>query len=129
VSNGERPRRPNQKHGLSDLTWTLVQMCWHQEPEKRPSITSVLEKMLDNNVVHLTETETPPDDLAIAGSDLSVKNDVENFEEGTTFGGVNFPLNNDSSRNLITSHENGRGFSRVGPLILPPKKSRTIPLY
>jgi hypothetical protein len=52
-------------------------MCWHQEPEKRPSITSVLEKMLDNNVVHLTETETPLDDLAIAGSDLSVKSELD----------------------------------------------------
>ena len=44
VVDGERPTKPDdiQKVGLGGGTWELVEDCWIQEPERRPTIEQVL---------------------------------------------------------------------------------------
>jgi len=54
VMQGGRPVRPERSHalGLSDQLWELVQMCWRQDRNQRPTISSVLdtlEAILDND--------------------------------------------------------------------------------
>lgn len=47
LMTGERPRRPEDPmyvaRGLDDAMWALLQRCWREEPEQRPTIDEVLE--------------------------------------------------------------------------------------
>ena len=41
IVSGKRPKRPDMlRH---DRLWEIVEMCWNQEPKKRPTIPQLLE--------------------------------------------------------------------------------------
>lgn len=45
---GVRPMRPEAdvtRRGLSDALWDLMQKCWHQNPDLRPSMSDILAQM------------------------------------------------------------------------------------
>lgn len=56
---GDRPPRPleSSRLGLSDGIWALMQKCWDQHFERRPSIEDVVRIM--ENEVSLRESGTP----------------------------------------------------------------------
>lgn len=48
VSQGKRPDRPTddgESVRIPSLAWTWVQRCWHQDPQKRPSMEVVKGEM------------------------------------------------------------------------------------
>ncbi|KAF7374755.1 Kinase-like protein [Mycena sanguinolenta] len=45
VLKGDRPDRPSGEPAMSDVLWELVNDCWTQEPETRPTIQAVVEKL------------------------------------------------------------------------------------
>ncbi|TFK53944.1 kinase-like protein [Heliocybe sulcata] len=47
VYRQERPSRPGGEstEALTDFMWNVIEMCWQQEPEKRPSIHAVLDAL------------------------------------------------------------------------------------
>ena len=45
VLEGSRPPRPADKSLLSDDIWKVIEMCWNQEPQDRPSAESVIEQL------------------------------------------------------------------------------------
>ena len=45
VLEGSRPPRPADTSLLSDDIWKVIEMCWGQEPQDRPSAESVLEQL------------------------------------------------------------------------------------
>lgn len=50
VMKGIRPPRPpNTDRGFSDPMWNLVEACWSQKKEERPSADAVVGKM--SNVI------------------------------------------------------------------------------
>ena len=64
VLNGGRPTKPEdvEKVGLGDGTWELVEECWSQEPEKRPTVEKVF-----THLKRIAETSTavgPTPDVA-----------------------------------------------------------------
>lgn len=42
VIEGKRPERPEGVAELSDSVWDLIELCWKQEREKRPTISYVV---------------------------------------------------------------------------------------
>lgn len=50
VLKGERPPRPvtdrEKARGLTDDTWSLIQRCWAQNPDERPTMTGVVNELL-----------------------------------------------------------------------------------
>ena len=42
VLEGSRPPRPADASLLSDEIWKVIEMCWNQEPQDRPSAESVI---------------------------------------------------------------------------------------
>ncbi|KAJ7185721.1 kinase-like domain-containing protein, partial [Mycena filopes] len=53
----ERPARPCNTDGqnlMSDAMWDIIQQCWSHNPSARPSMASVVERMLEvNNDLHI----------------------------------------------------------------------------
>ena len=45
VVEGSRPPRPADTSLLSDKIWKVIEMCWNQEPQDRPSAQSVIEQL------------------------------------------------------------------------------------
>ena len=51
VSAGTRPKRPkepgthDQEVPMSDALWEVVQRCWAQDPQQRPSSRLIFEKL------------------------------------------------------------------------------------
>ncbi|EDQ98384.1 uncharacterized protein LACBIDRAFT_336006 [Laccaria bicolor S238N-H82] len=45
VLEGSRPPRPADTSTLSDEIWKLIEMCWNQEPQDRPSAELVIEQL------------------------------------------------------------------------------------
>lgn len=49
VSLGERPLRPTDadcvRRGLDDDMWSLLQECWVKEPERRPTVDAILDRI------------------------------------------------------------------------------------
>lgn len=47
VKQGKRPSRPSHEmsriRGLNDEIWHIIEACWTQDPDARPSATKVLE--------------------------------------------------------------------------------------
>lgn len=54
VRAGERPQRPTEpeavERGLDDKLWNLLQRCWAQKPENRPTIEDVLAELLQVSI-------------------------------------------------------------------------------
>lgn len=48
IGSGVRPIRP---HGIPDPYWELIQLCWHNEPKKRPSFNEIVEMLKDDRFV------------------------------------------------------------------------------
>ena len=44
LANGKRPERPVHEQFTSRM-WSLTKKCWEKDPEKRPDVTQVLEKL------------------------------------------------------------------------------------
>ena len=44
IIQGERPTRPDRPDFTEDL-WTLTQECWKQDPQDRPPIDRVIERL------------------------------------------------------------------------------------
>ena len=45
VVEGSRPPRPADTSLLSDEIWKVIEMCWNQEPQDRPSAESVIKQL------------------------------------------------------------------------------------
>ena len=45
VLEGSRPPRPPDTSLLSDEIWKVIEMCWNQEPQDRPSAELVIEQL------------------------------------------------------------------------------------
>lgn len=48
VNKGERPSRPSDgaaERGLTDALWQLMQRCWEESPDDRPTAGEVLRKL------------------------------------------------------------------------------------
>jgi serine/threonine protein kinase len=57
VGKGARFKRVE---GISDFYWALIQQCWHQDPEQRPSFTELIDILQS----HRREYAFPGSDLA-----------------------------------------------------------------
>ena len=66
VIEGSRPPRPADTSLLSDETWKVIEMCWNQEPQDRPSAESVIEQLPLAGVVD----DRPSGDDYLAPSDF-----------------------------------------------------------
>ena len=66
VIEGSRPPRPADTSLLSDETWKVIEMCWNQEPQDRPSAESVIEQLPLAGVVD----DRPSGDDHLAPSDF-----------------------------------------------------------
>jgi hypothetical protein len=51
VSAGKRPERPSVegRRPISDKLWILVELCWSQNPQERPTMSGVLNIMKNMN--------------------------------------------------------------------------------
>ena len=72
MARGERPERPANglELGLNDDIWELAQNCWDQDPNKRPNVTSVLERlkqMLETRQ-SVSPMEPPTDGVVVLNS-------------------------------------------------------------
>jgi hypothetical protein len=49
VRQGTRLPRPHQRiviqRGLNDALWDLIQLCWSQEPHRRPTVANVVSRL------------------------------------------------------------------------------------
>ena len=70
VLGGSRPPRPADASLLSDEIWKVIEMCWNQEPQDRPSAESVLEHLPLAGVVD----DRPSADDHLAPSDFRAEN-------------------------------------------------------
>jgi hypothetical protein len=66
VVEGSRPPRPADTSFLSDEIWKVIEMCWNQEPQDRPSAESVIEQLPLGGVVD----DRPSGDDHLAPSDF-----------------------------------------------------------
>ena len=66
VIEGSRPSRPADTSLLSDETWKVIEMCWNQEPQSRPSADSVIEQLPLAGIVD----DRPSGDDHLAPSDF-----------------------------------------------------------
>ena len=49
VSDGKRPEKPHhfEAPGLTPEVWEIAEMCWHEDPKKRPDTHTVLQHLED----------------------------------------------------------------------------------
>jgi len=49
VSGGKRPEKPQhfEAPGLTPEVWEIAEMCWHDDPKKRPEAHTVLQHLED----------------------------------------------------------------------------------
>ena len=66
VVEGSRPPRPADTSLLSNEIWKVIEMCWNQEPQDRPSAESVIEQLPLAGVVD----DRPSGDDHLAPSDF-----------------------------------------------------------
>ena len=70
VVEGSRPPRPADTNLLSNEIWKVIEMCWNQEPEDRPSAESVIEHLPLAGVVDdrpSVDDHLAPSDFRAAG--------------------------------------------------------------
>ena len=66
VLKGERPEKPRnaQQIGLTGEMWELLESCWHQDPEKRPTMEEVVRRwqrsVRNEGKRDAADTQTPP---------------------------------------------------------------------
>ncbi|KAJ3575324.1 hypothetical protein NP233_g1178 [Leucocoprinus birnbaumii] len=60
----ERPVRPVSAPSGTELVWNVLEHCWTLEPEKRLSMTEVVQKVQDVDAVLFLSSPRPRDDLA-----------------------------------------------------------------
>ena len=67
IIRGERPGRPQGIEGLlfTDDLWDMVQLCWSQQPNDRPTVEVVLERLIPASVNWQPPPPNVSDDLAI----------------------------------------------------------------
>ena len=66
VVKGSRPPRPADTSLLSDEIWKVIEMCWNQQPQDRPTAESVIEQLPLAGVVD----DRPSGDDHLAPSDF-----------------------------------------------------------
>ena len=66
VVEGSRPPRPADTSLLSNEIWKVIEMCWNQEPQDRPSAESVIDQLPLAGVVD----DRPSRDDHLAPSDF-----------------------------------------------------------
>ena len=66
VLEGSRPPRPADTSLLSDRTWKVIEMCWNQEPQNRPTAESIIEQLPLSGIVD----DRPSGDYHLAPSDF-----------------------------------------------------------
>ena len=66
VVEGSRPPRPANTSLLSNEIWKVIEMCWNQKPQDRPSAESVIEQLPLADVVD----DRPSGDDHMAPSDF-----------------------------------------------------------
>ena len=66
VVEGSRPPRPANTSLLSNEIWKVIEMCWNQEPQDRPSAESVIEQLPLAGIVD----DRPSGDDHLAPSDF-----------------------------------------------------------
>ena len=66
VLEGSRPPRPADTSLLSDEAWKVIEMCWNQEPQDRPTAESVIEQLPLSGIVD----DRPSGDDHLAPSDF-----------------------------------------------------------
>jgi hypothetical protein len=78
VIEGKRPERPEVagELGLTDSVWNLVEMCWKQEHEKRPTISYVLRTL--RKAANL-DPPTPPLEFSTVYSGVSSDASASSF--------------------------------------------------
>jgi hypothetical protein len=59
-SRVEKGARFKRVEGINDFYWGLIQQCWHQSPEQRPSFTEIIDILQS----HRREYAFPGSDLA-----------------------------------------------------------------
>jgi len=70
VVEGSRPPRPADTSLLSDEIWKVIEMCWNQAPQDRPSAESVIEQLPLAGIVD----DRPSGDDYLAPSDFRADN-------------------------------------------------------
>jgi hypothetical protein len=70
VLEGSRPPRPADTSLLSDKIWKVIEMCWNQEPQDRPSAELVIEQLPLAGVVD----DRPSGDDHLAPTDFRAEN-------------------------------------------------------
>jgi len=69
VKRGKRPPRPthelSQTRGLNDEIWRIIEKCWNQDPNKRPTARVVVESL--RNL-----PDRPPDDRSLNDFDKAL---------------------------------------------------------
>ena len=45
ISKIPRGDRPNRLKNINDVVWGLLMACWDQDPQKRPNIGNIVEKL------------------------------------------------------------------------------------
>ncbi|KAF9469363.1 kinase-like domain-containing protein [Collybia nuda] len=45
VVRGERPSRPHNAPGLMDEIWSLMEGCWHHDPQHRPTASEIVKNL------------------------------------------------------------------------------------
>ena len=66
VVEGSRPPRPADRSLLSNEIWKVIEMCWNQEPQDRPSAESVIDHLPLAGVMD----DRPRGDYHLAPSDF-----------------------------------------------------------
>jgi len=63
AADGERPPKHDSLGGLSaehtEFLWFLMQMMWHQDPQRRPTISGARNFILRSDVMNLVQLPTP----------------------------------------------------------------------
>ena len=70
VLEGSRPLRPADTSLLSDEIWKVIEMCWNQEPQDRPSAKSVIKQLPLTGTVD----DRPSGDDHVAPADFRAEN-------------------------------------------------------
>jgi hypothetical protein len=60
ITLAKRPNRPKGTEllGLTTEVWNCLTGCWHQDPEKRMTISEVLVLLDSTWVIHFTQDQT-----------------------------------------------------------------------
>jgi hypothetical protein len=60
IREGDRPFRPP---GMPDFYWELIERCWHNGPDRRPTFGDILSEFVQSNFAYAFPG-TDPDELS-----------------------------------------------------------------